>query len=473
MGRFLSRTSLSRRELFRLLGGAALALPALELTRRPARAQQKRAQFAVFIYTPDGCVPGDYFPQPGLTTGENFAWSPVLSPFKKHKDKVLVLGPEWEDGKLKAGTGLAYAKKPEQHRAAVTLAANLYKLPLRNQVGVVNRIDSPSIDQVIAKAIQGSSRFRSLDFGLHPIGGDTASDINFAEDGSPLKRMESADEAWDRVLGGIADAGTPAAVLAAQQGLRKQAALSSFLHGRFSALDKTVGKADRLTLERHLDSLRGLEQRKQALLEAAIDAQAAQCKVPERTHVPDDDDSVRTGADTELLCPFYMDVISTAFACGLTRVASLTFGYPGGGGTGGLRMPWLGFTDPLHSVSHNGGKAEKKQKQTKMLNWIAAQIAGLMDRLAAIAHGDGTLLDVTTLYWFNRHSDGNAHGNDQLPCMLLGGAGGYFKMGRVLALPNTNITQVLISIAHSLGVEIDEFGVGALKATSPLADLLG
>ena len=38
-------------------------------------------------------------------------------------------------------------------------------------------------------------------------------------------------------------------------------------------------------------------------------------------------------------------------------------------------MPWLGFTDALHAVSHHGGKAASKAKQTKMLAWIAEQIA--------------------------------------------------------------------------------------------------
>jgi hypothetical protein len=52
-----------------------------------------------------------------------------------------------------------------------------------------------------------------------------------------------------------------------------------------------------------------------------------------------------------------------------------------------------------------------------MSNWIAGQVAGLMDRLAAIpsATGTGTLLDETTIYWFNRHGDGDSHANFALP----------------------------------------------------------
>jgi hypothetical protein len=196
--------------------------------------------------------------------------------------------------------------------------------------------------------------------------------------------------------------------------------------------------------------------------------------MPNRGTVATDETSVRTGADTQTLCPFFLDMIATAFQCDLTRVTSLSFGYPGGGDAGGLRMPWLGFTDPLHFVSHHGGDATKLDKYQKMSNWIASQVAGLMDRLAAIpsATGTGTILDETTIYWFNRHGDGNAHANDALPNVILGGTGGYFKMGRWLQMPKTNPTKVLISLANAMGVNVPSFGEQGLSDTSPLAGLI-
>jgi hypothetical protein len=168
-----------------------------------------------------------------------------------------------------------------------------------------------------------------------------------------------------------------------------------------------------------------------------------------------------------------MDMIATAFQCNLTKVASVSFGYPGGGDAGGLRMPWLGFTDPLHFVSHHGGDATKLDKYAKMSTWIAWEVAGLMDRLAAIpsATGTGTVLDETTIYWFNRHGDGNSHANFALPNLILGGTGGYFNMGRWLQLPKTNPTSVLISLANAMGVNVSTFGETGLAASAPLSGL--
>jgi len=460
----------------RLLGGAAFGLPCLELFGRELQAQAagKVAKYAVFCYTPDGVNQAAFWPSGGE---RDFLLSPILAPFAAYRDKLLVLGPQLSNGTPQNGSGLTYSGPTPQHQAPVTLSARVGKgceqggdaciagdrgLRYLDQSTAVNNIDGPSIDTVIGKAVVGDSVFANLNFGMHPIGGDTPSDINFAEDGTSLKRMETADEAWNRVFGMPID---PSATQEAA--LRKHTAVTDFLHARFAALRPEVSAYDRQVLDSHLTSLRAYEEQARRRAEAT-------CEPPVRIAVPSDETAVRTGADTEQLCPFFMDLISSALACNLTKVASVTFGYPGGGDAGGLRMPWLGFTDPLHGVSHHGNDATALDKYEKMHTWIASQIAGLMDRLASVTDASGaTLLDQTVIYWFNRHGDGNAHSNFALPNVLLGGAGGAFEMGRFLQLPGTSPTRVLISIANAMGVDVPTFGELEFTETSGLAALSG
>jgi hypothetical protein len=479
-----SRQRLTRRDLIRTLGCAALALPGLELFERSARAQSSasRSKFIVFCYTNDGVNQGAFWPR---GTPDQFTLSPILQPFERFRDKLLVIGPQMNGDTPVRDTGLAYIAATPQHQAPVTLAARMghdctgqfcvgtLGLSYLNQQTAVNGIDGPSIDQVIAKAVQGSSIFRSLEFGLHPVGGDTPSDINFLEDGTSLKRLSSSDEAWARMFGSLPSA--PASAAASTTSLNKLNAVSNFLHERFSVLRPALSRADQLTLDAHVTSLQSYESRVQRRLTSSAVVAEAACTNPARATVASDADSMRTGADTETLCPFFMDMIATAFQCDLTKVASITFGYPGGGDSGGLRMPWLGFNDPLHFVSHHGGNPEKLDKYQRMSTWITGQIAALMDRLAAIpsATGAGTLLDETTIYLFNRHGDGDTHSNFALPNIILGGSGGYFEMGRWLQLPATNPTKVLISLAHAMGVELASFGEPSLQDNSPLAALTG
>lgn len=473
--------SLTRRDLMRSLGAAALLLPGLELFERSARAQTPGgvSKFIVFCYTPDGVNQSAFWPR-GNTN--SYTLSPILQPFEKYKDKLLVLGPQMNGNSPVTDTGLTYFAPVAQHQAPVTLTAraghtctgqfcvgNLGLPYLSNQLTAVNRLDAgPSIDQLIANTVGGDLPFSSLNFGLHPRGGDTPSDINYREDGMPLTRLATADEAWTHMFGDMT--GTP--MEPSMTPLNEFNAVTNFLHARFSALRPALSAADQRTLDAHLSSMSVYEARARTRLENG--QMPDTCSRPDPSTVPTDETSVRTGADTETLSPFFLDMITTAFQCNLTKVASLSFGYPGGGDAGGLRMPWLGFTDPLHFVSHHGGDPTKLDKYQKMSTWIASQVAALMDRLAAVpsATGTGTLLDETTIYWFNRHGDGDAHANFALPNVILGGTGGYFKMGRWLQMPKTNPTQVLISLANAMGVDVPSFGEPGLSDTSPLSGLV-
>jgi hypothetical protein len=469
-----SRHLITRRDLVRVIGSAALGLPALELLEHESRAQSAgKSKYVVFCYTPDGVNHAQFWP---TGTPSSYNLSPILTPFQAYKDKLLVIGPQMTDGKPAANTGLTYAAATPQHQAPVTLAARIGSLPYTNpQTSAVNRIDGPSIDQVIAKAVKGTSTFASLNFGLHPVGGDTPSDLNFQDDGSSLKRLSGSDEAWKFVFGSVTSGMT--GTTGSTTELDKHNAVSNFLHARFAALRPALSKADQVTLDSHLTALRVHEDRVKGRLDAAATNQpgSTSCTNPTRATVKNDADSIRTGADSETLSPLFMDMIATSFSCNLTKVATVTFGYPGGGDAGGLRMPWLGFSDPMHFVSHHGGNADKLNKYAKMSTWIASQIAGLMDRLKALpsASGSGTILDETTIYWFNRHGDGDGHTNFALPNVLLGGSGGYFKMGRWLQLSATSPTKVLISIANAMGVELASFGSGAFKDTAALTTLTG
>jgi len=476
---------IKRRDLLSWVGSAALALPFLELFEGNARAQAvKKSKYAVFCYTPDGVNQGQFWP---TGTETNFTLSPILMPFAPYKDKMLLLGPQMTGNLPKAGAGLAYTGPTPQHQAPVCLTGRVgtgcgkvgvfcaadpdFGLPYSpNQATADNRINGPSIDQVIATAIQGDSPFSSLNFGMHPIGGDTPSDINFAMDGTPLKRMITADEAWNRMFGTAMGTGPDAQAAQAASDLRMHNAVSDFLHSRVGSLRPILSSADRRTIDGHLSALRTFEDRKAKLLMSKVNSTVT-CKNPTRAMVPTDADSVRTGADTQFLSPFFMDMIATAFTCNMTKVASVTFGFPGGGDAGGLRMPWLGFNEALHAISHHGNNPVNMDKYQKMNTWIAGQVAGLMQRLAAVPTGTGTLLDDTTIYWFNRHGDGNPHSNFALPNIILGGTGGYFKMGRYLQLPATSPTKVLISLANAFGVNVPTFGEKALVDTSPLAGI--
>lgn len=452
----------SRRDFVQWIGGAALALPCLELFEPPANAQTatKQAKFAVFIYTNDGFYPPSFFP----TGGTDPTASPTMSALAPYKNKVILLGaPLMANGFPVAGSGLAYNAKPEQHRANVVLTASKVKQPLNaDQFTAVNKGDGPSIDYVIAKAFNSSP----LLLAMHPIGGDTPSDVTYDTLGNPQTRLSTPADILKNVFGGVGAAGPPGPAGAAAA-LRKETAITDFLNARFATLRPQLSVYDQQVLDAHLSALHTYETGVAQNL-AAQGNPAIACAAPSAAVVPIDASSIQTGADTQFLSSFIMETVAIAFSCNKNRVATVSFGYPGGGGAGGLRMPWLGFPDPQHGVSHNNGDVTLAGRYAKMNAWTVGQVKYLMDQLAAVKTLTGTMLDQTIIYLVNRHGEGNAHTNYALPAILGGGAGGYFKMGQYLQLPATSPTKVLISVAQAMGVPLTSFGTGPYVDTAEL-----
>jgi hypothetical protein len=84
--------------------------------------------------------------------------------------------------------------------------------------------------------------------------------------------------------------------------------------------------------------------------------------------------------------------------------------------------------------------------------WYSEQVKYLLDQLASVPEGDGTLLDHTLVVWGNELSRGNSHGNHPVPFVLAGGANGLIEMGRYLDYGDTPHNRMLVSLCHYMGL---------------------
>jgi hypothetical protein len=99
------------------------------------------------------------------------------------------------------------------------------------------------------------------------------------------------------------------------------------------------------------------------------------------------------------------------------------------------------------------------------------QFASLLAKLDAVqeADGSGSLLDTSTVIWIKELGDGRLHDFKSVPFVIAGGAGNYFGTGRYAKLSNEPHQKLLVSLAHSVGVEMDHFGVTDIQG--PLSGL--
>ena len=79
----------TRREFLRDLGVGAAAMPfLLNLSSIGLANQQQRKQRLVVIFSPNGIVPNNFWPD---EEGDKFTFKPILKPLEKLQDKTLIL----------------------------------------------------------------------------------------------------------------------------------------------------------------------------------------------------------------------------------------------------------------------------------------------------------------------------------------------------------------------------------------------
>ena len=105
----------------------------------------------------------------------------------------------------------------------------------------------------------------------------------------------------------------------------------------------------------------------------------------------------------------------------------------------------------------------------KVNQFFVEQLAYLAGKLDAIQEGPRTALDNSMLLFCSSMMNGS-HDATQLPVVMLGGAGGKLRTGRVLDYREQSERQMCrlyLSVMNKMGVELESFG----DATRPLEEV--
>jgi hypothetical protein len=118
----------------------------------------------------------------------------------------------------------------------------------------------------------------------------------------------------------------------------------------------------------------------------------------------------------------------------------------------------------LHlDLTHNGHVPALEAMYLKTNQYHVKQFTYLIQRLKDIDEGGTSLFDNSILLFTSSLFDGDAHGADQLPIVLSGGAGGALKGGRAFdfldkGADNRRACSLYLSIMDQMGVNVDRFG---------------
>jgi uncharacterized protein DUF1552 len=429
----------TRRQFIRDLGLSAAAIPfVLNLPGMAFANQEKRKQRIIFMFSPNGVVRKNFWPD---QEGPDFVLKEILEPLKPYQDNLLVLNGLCD--KLR-GDGDSHM------RGMGCLLTGIELFPGNIQGGG----DTPagwskgiSIDQELKNFLQKDestrTRFGSLEFGVMvPERADTWTRWSYTGPNKPVAPIDDPQQMFAKLYGRAKD----------------QAVLKSVLDDVTDDLKRAsaaVGSEDRRLIDEHATFVREMEEE----LKQSKDAMAHPVPVVE-PGVRKDNDHIPQISKTQI------DLIVNSFAVDFTRVASLQYT----NSVGNARMRWLGIDDAHHALSHEpNDKLAAQEKLAKIDRWFAEQVAYMTRRLAETPEpgGSGSLLDNTLIVWTNELGEGNTHSLDNIPFVLLGG-GLDFKMGRSLKFDRTPHNRLLMALAHGFGHNVETFGNPNFCAAGPL-----
>ena len=208
-------------------------------------------------------------------------------------------------------------------------------------------------------------------------------------------------------------------------------------------LQSNLGPTDRRKLDEYLSSIRDIELQIQ---KAENDNSQVNPGMAKPYGVP---------ADFAEHFKLMTDMITVAFQADLTRV--LTFLVTREGTSRAYRE--LGIPDGHHPLTHHRNDPEMMEKVCRINEYHVQQLASWFLKLQAIKEGDSNILDNSMIVYGAGLADGNRHSHEDLPTLIAGRGGKFFKPGRrILYRKETPMSNLFMTMMDRMDTKVDHFG---------------
>lgn len=480
----MSRTPLSRRALLKGAGGVAMALPLLEAMLRGNEAFAQSVTPRRYIVCFGGQSMGaDNDPVPNVfvpnAVGPNYDLKIGTQPLASVKNDVsIVSGLRIPRPYDVGGTAIpAGGARDDFHVSTLS--------PLLSGVRADGNTYSRAItsDQLLAAQIAGNTTFKSLVYRVQaewylqvsaPYGRESIS-YRGAGSNQAIAPVVSPAQAYSQLFGNFTPpVQDPAAVAAANRDLRMRKSVVDIVKGDTQRLIPTLGREDQRRITRHLDEIRDLETR----INAIPPVQTGQCKRPTDPGADPalggnqgDTFNQNLGySDEEQRATAFAELITMALACDLSRVVSLQYTMF----QSHLNMnPVIQVPTDLHEIGHSGaGTAVMARGHA----WHMKHWAYLINKLKSTPEGNGTMLDNTSLVFVFEGGHGydpsglkqnSSHSTERMVALVAGGTAGGHKPGKHIVTNNAHPASVILSAMKMAGYNGNSLG----EVTSDIPEL--
>lgn len=268
-----------------------------------------------------------------------------------------------------------------------------------------------SLDQRVAREISPVDRLASLELGMATSEGL----VSYHAPLSPLPVERDPGRVWDRIFGLSQGTGSGSELYGAQGGVL------AALDADYRALAGRLSAEDKLKLEQHAQMIRELELRIAGMRQLAC--------APYPHPGPQLEEM-----DYETHHALMLDLLVQGMACGATCVATMVHGtLPG-------ELVGVPGRDVHAEFAHDSrSNPASIDVMTSYYRVHAEHMAQVMDALAAVPEGEGTMLDNTLVLMLGELGNGE-HGYETWPVVIGGGAAVTgWNMGRYMRMaPSTH-----------------------------------
>ena len=425
---------LDRRAFLKGTAGMTLALPVLEAMGKDVVEKTPRRFCA--LYTANGMS------LPHAKHGiDELSWFP-----RAEQDGELVFGKSTEAfapfrQQLSFMGGLYHPNGPKSD-PHVCSDMWLTGAPLQDPKREV--YNSVALDQVVAKHTKQFCRQPSLVMSVDAGVGflSRTGTISYSSTGKPIPAENNPRQIFNRLF--RADR---ASMEAQRKNLKRRIKLVDAVLEQAKSLNQSLGKSDREKMDQYLTSLNEVEERLVAS-EKWIDIPL---KKQDHSHLELD---AHSEGDPGEYYRTMFDLIALAFDADITRSIAFMLNREDGMGISDTFPIKLGIKRTHHSLSH----AQDKDGQlmfAKYDQFLTEQLVHFFKRLQGYKENQGTVLDNTIVLYGSGAS--TTHLPENLPTLVAGGANMGLKHDQYWRNGKTRMSDVFLSILHSLGVEEETF----------------
>jgi hypothetical protein len=374
--------------------------------------------------------------------GRDFKFSQTLEPLEPLREYITVVS----DTDLHPATAWSAAEEGADHfrSSAVYLTAAHPKMTEGSDYFAGTSIDQlyaqrfgqdtplPSI-QLCIEMVDASG---ACDYGYACVYADT---ISWASPTQPLPMTLDPRMAFESLFG---EGGTPDERLARQKVNRS---ILDWISKDVARLQKGLGPSDRSRLNQYLDDVREIERRIQRIEKYNASGEARALPAAP-LGVPD---------SYEEHVKLMFDLQALAFMTETTRVSAFKMSRD----VSTRVFPESGIKQPFHPCSHHQENPAKIAEFAKLNRYHVSLIPYFLNKLKSTPDGEGSLLDHSVVLYGSPLGDSNVHNHKRVPIFLAGRANGQIKGNlHVRAKDGTPMANVLLTMAHKLGVDVQSFG---------------